>query len=77
MGLMGVLGIIVGVIALISLFYTWVIARDQKKLQGEFDTQLDEKVQAHPYIRNPIFIACLVGIAVCLALIAYMAVIYY
>ncbi len=74
---MGVLGIIVGVIALISLFYTWVIARDQKKLQGEFDTQLDEKVQAHPYIRNPIFIACLVGIAVCLALIAYMAVIYY
>ncbi|MBM7703407.1 hypothetical protein [Metabacillus iocasae] len=77
MGLMGVLGIIVGIIALISLFYTWIIARDQKKLQGEFDTQLDEKVQAHPYIRNPIFIACLIGITICLALIAYMAVIYY
>ncbi|MFC0045579.1 hypothetical protein ACFFMF_14275 [Metabacillus iocasae] len=74
---MGVLGIIVGIIALISLFYTWIIARDQKKLQGEFDTQLDEKVQAHPYIRNPIFIACLIGITICLALIAYMAVIYY
>ncbi|RFU69952.1 hypothetical protein D0463_00930 [Bacillus sp. V59.32b] len=47
---------VIGII-LVSLIYTISAGRTQKAMKGEFDSQLNENVQNHPYLRNPIFLA--------------------
>jgi hypothetical protein len=48
--------IVIGII-LVSLIYTLRTAKTQKVLKGEYDTQINENVEGHPYVRNPVFLA--------------------
>jgi Ca2+/Na+ antiporter len=64
--------IVVGIL-LISLIYTWRVAKSQKAVKETHDSQISEKVQNHPYLRNPIFIAYFVFVILLLLIIAYAA----
>lgn len=55
-----------------SLYYTLVIAKTQKAAK-EIDAPIDEKVQQHPYLRNPIFIAYIVMLVVLVGFVIYYA----
>ncbi|MDQ0229533.1 hypothetical protein [Metabacillus malikii] len=61
------------VIAVISLIYTFRVGRDISARRAKYDGPIDEKVQEHPYIRNPIFLACLIAGIFSLAYIFYLA----
>ncbi|KFZ32372.1 hypothetical protein JS44_09610 [Anoxybacillus flavithermus] len=52
----------------------YVSSRKATKVQGEYDAPVSEKVAAHPYVRNPIFIAYIVFVALLLGYIAYVAI---
>ncbi|WP_153126244.1 hypothetical protein [Peribacillus tepidiphilus] len=67
-----ILSLIVVVIIGFSFVYTTIIVKNQKNIKGEFDSQISEKVQEHPYIRNPIFIAYLVFAGLLLLYIFYL-----
>jgi hypothetical protein len=67
-----ILSLIVVVIIGFSFVYTTIIVKNQKNIKGEFDSQISEKVQEHPYIRNPIFIAYLVFGGLLLLYIFYL-----
>jgi len=58
-------------ISLISLFYTLRVAKSQKVIKGSNDTQITDKVQKHPYIRNPVFLANIIFFVLLLFIIAY------
>ncbi|WP_171700622.1 hypothetical protein [Anoxybacillus sp. CHMUD] len=60
-------GVLVG-----GFVYTYQVGKRQKT-QGEYDTSVGEKVAAHPYVRNPVFIAYIVFVALLLGYIAYVA----
>lgn len=60
------------VIVAYSLYYTLVIAKSQKTAK-EFDAPVNEKVQEHPYLRNPIFIAYIVMLVVLVGFVIYYA----
>ena len=77
MSMMMILSVLVFLISIVGLIYTYVVMRNQKYLQSEMDTKLNARVQAHPYIRNPIFIAWIFVILAFLAIIAYVAALYY
>jgi hypothetical protein len=59
-----------------SLVYTFKVAQQQKALKNELDTDLPDKVQEHPYTRNPIFLAFLISAALVILLILYFAIAY-
>lgn len=63
--------VVAGIVAY-SLYYTLVIVRSQK-VAKEFDAPIDEKVQEHPYLRNPIFIAYIVFAVIVVGIIIYFA----
>ena len=63
--------VMAGIVAY-SLYYTLVIARSQKTAK-EFDAPIHEKVQEHPYLRNPIFIAYIVLAVILVVIIIYYA----
>lgn len=69
-----ILMILVIGIVLVSLVYTLIIGRTQKALKGEYDTQIDEKVQNHPYLRNPVFLAFALFFVLVLGYILYWSV---
>jgi hypothetical protein len=73
---MAQLSFILGVVALLvltgGLIYTYKIGRRQK-LQREYDTEISEKVEEHPYIRNPVFLAYIIGIGLVIAYMIYIA----
>ncbi|PLS16832.1 hypothetical protein CVD28_15535 [Bacillus sp. M6-12] len=54
-----------------SLAYTFIIAKNQRLLKGELDSSIDQKVQSHPYIRNPVFLSFLILALVFILFIAY------
>ncbi|RUQ30618.1 hypothetical protein ELQ35_07965 [Peribacillus cavernae] len=62
--------LVIGVI-LVSLIYTVSVGRTQKALKGEYDTQINENVQNHPYLRNPIFLAIAIFFIFVLGYILY------
>lgn len=64
--------IVMAGVVVYSLYYTLVIARSQKTAK-EFDAPVDEKVQQHPYLRNPIFISYLVMLVVLVGFVIYYA----
>ncbi|WP_243293057.1 hypothetical protein [Bacillus sp. FJAT-47783] len=72
---------ILGIIALIILVTSLVLTMRAGKLvdtrQSEFDSKINEKVQEHPYIRNPIFLAYVIGIGVVIVYLIYMGVTFY
>ncbi|MHC0035610.1 hypothetical protein [Pseudoneobacillus sp. C159] len=66
------LSLIVGVVILVGLIYTLQLARRQR-YQSEYDAEISEKVQAHPYTRNPVFLAYIIGLGLALCWIIYVA----
>jgi hypothetical protein len=56
-----------------GLLYTYRIGKRQK-LQGEYDTEIDEKVAEHPYILNPVFLAYFIGIGLVIVYALYIAI---
>ncbi|RFU71088.1 hypothetical protein D0469_03885 [Peribacillus saganii] len=66
-----VLIVISAVIVGFALAYTFSIARNQRVLKGEFDSSIDEKVQSHPYIRNPVFLTFFIFVLVVILFIVY------
>ncbi|MRX73783.1 hypothetical protein GJU40_16700 [Bacillus lacus] len=72
--------IVLSVVALLivsyGLFYTVKVGKMVDSRQSEHDTDINPKVQAHPYLRNPIFLTYLITAALITAYIIYMAVRY-
>ncbi|KEZ53981.1 hypothetical protein ACK1LH_08040 [Metabacillus indicus] len=56
-----------------GLLYTIGVGRLVDTRKSEHDTQMNEKIQAHPYIRNPVFLACLIAAAFIAVYIFYLA----
>lgn len=71
--LVSVLVVIVLLILATSLIYTFKVGKLATSRRSEIDTQINEKVQEHPYLRNPIFLAILIFATLVLAFIFYMA----
>lgn len=61
-------------VVIVSLFYTWGIARAQKKRAGNLDSSIPGEVKEHAYIRNPIFLTYIIVLTIALLFIAYFAV---
>ncbi|MGR3763670.1 hypothetical protein [Rossellomorea sp. NS-SX7] len=56
-----------------SLYYTFRVAGQEKRLKGDFDTDIPEAVKQHPYIRNPVFLAILVFTVFVVVMILYLS----
>ncbi|WP_163103364.1 hypothetical protein [Peribacillus alkalitolerans] len=69
-----ILAIILSAIGLTGILYTVSLGKSRKALRGEFDTHIDEKVQEHPYMRNPIFLAYILFFGLLLVYIIYFAI---
>jgi hypothetical protein len=67
------LSVIAFLILVVGFIYTYRIGKNQRYQRGEYDTEINEKVQDHPYIRNPVFIAYFIFIALLLAYLIYIA----
>ena len=70
------LSLIVIAIAGYSLVYTFRIAGQQKRLDGDFDTDIPDVVKDHPFIRNPIFVSFMVATVLITLFIIYWAIRY-
>jgi hypothetical protein len=68
--------IIVGVLA-VSLVYTLVIARKQKAIEGEIDTNIPKPVQKHAYLSNPIFFSYGIFFVLVLFIILFCAITFF
>lgn len=68
--------VIFGILA-VSLISTWSLARKQKAVEGEIDTQIPKPVQEHVYMRNPIFLAYIIFFALVLFIILFVAITFY
>ncbi|WP_143415886.1 hypothetical protein [Geobacillus sp. E263] len=70
------LSIIVILIAVIAGVYTYRLGR-QQKWQEELDAPVPEKVQEHPYLFNPVFLAYVLPGLLAVVVIVYLALRYY
>lgn len=61
------------IISIVSLIYTFKVGRTVSERRVKQDGQISEKVQEHPYIRNPVFLAFLIAGLLSLAYIFYLA----
>lgn len=43
-----------------ALRYTWSLAKSQKNVKGDLDSEIPGPVQRHAYINNPIFLTYLI-----------------
>lgn len=68
-----VLSVIAFLILGIGVLYTYRIGQNQKYSKKQYDTQINEKVQAHAYIRNPVFLTYIIMFVLTLAFILYWA----
>ncbi len=69
-----VLSLIVVVLLLVSLGYTFFVAKTQKELKGEQDISISDEVKRHPYMGNPIFLAMGIAAILIVLYIIYMMV---
>ncbi|PJN86977.1 MULTISPECIES: hypothetical protein [Bacillaceae] len=67
-----ILLIVVTVMALYLLFYTYSVARAQK-VKARYDSTIDDAVKEHPYLKNPIFVSLIVGTLLVAGFIFYYA----
>lgn len=72
-----ILAIIVLIIAVIGLVYTYRTGKLVDARQSEFDTEISEKVQERAYLRNPIFLSYIIFIAFLLFYLIYSATVYW
>ncbi|WP_170006819.1 hypothetical protein [Bacillus fonticola] len=70
---MMILSIAAVVIAIFSLVYTLSVAKSQKSLKGDLDSEISQEVQEHTYVRNPVFLAFIIATVLILAFIMYTA----
>jgi hypothetical protein len=70
-----VMSVVAFLVATVGFIYTYSIGRNQK-FQGEYDTEISEKVQEHPYLRNPVFLAYIIVGGVAIISIIYFALTY-
>ncbi len=68
-----ILGIIALLILAASLIYTIKVGRLVGARKSNMDTQINEKVQEHPYMRNPVFLTYVIFGILALAFIFYLA----
>lgn len=66
------LSLIAAVVLTAGLLYTVRVAKRQR-YQGEYDADISEKIHDHPYTRNPVFFAYIIGIGIALAYMVYVA----
>jgi hypothetical protein len=64
---------IFGILA-VSLIITWVVGRQQKVVEGDFDTKIAKTVQKNVYTRNPIFLSYGIFFALLLFIILFVAI---
>ncbi|WP_057912269.1 hypothetical protein [Peribacillus muralis] len=67
-----ILLIIVTIMAIYLLYYTYSVARAQK-VKARFDSTIDDSVKEHPYLKNPIFVSLIVGTILVAGFIFYYA----
>ncbi|MFE4813504.1 hypothetical protein ACFQ9Y_20590 [Peribacillus simplex] len=67
-----ILIIIVTIMALYLLFYTYSVARAQK-VKARYDATIDDSVKEHPYLMNPVFVSLFVGTILVAGFIFYYA----
>ncbi|MFJ7752120.1 hypothetical protein ACQKGI_12705 [Peribacillus muralis] len=67
-----ILLIVVTVMALYLLYYTYSVARAQK-VKARYDSTIDDTVKEHPYLKNPIFVSLIVGTILVAGFIFYYA----
>ncbi|AOH54106.1 hypothetical protein ABE28_007055 [Peribacillus muralis] len=67
-----ILLIVVTVMALYLLYYTYSVARAQK-VKARYDSTIDDTVKEHPYLKNPIFVSLIVGTVLVAGFIFYYA----
>lgn len=67
-----VLLVLILITLIFGLLYTFKIGAEQKK-GSEFDSQIRENVQEHPYSLNPVFISYFIAIFLLLAYLVYVA----
>jgi len=72
-----VLAILVLIIAVVGLVYTYRTGKLVDVRQSEYDTEINEKVQERAYLRNPIFLAYIIFIGFLLFYIIYNATVYW
>lgn len=66
-----------GILALIvlagSLIYTYKVGKLANENGARFDSQINEKIQDHPYSLNPVFWVCVIAGILSLAYILYLS----
>ncbi|AXN40356.1 hypothetical protein [Peribacillus butanolivorans] len=67
-----ILLIVVIIMALYLLFYTYSVAKTQK-VKERYDSSIDESVKEHPYLRNPVFVSLYIGTILIAGFIFYYA----
>ncbi|MFE4895953.1 hypothetical protein [Peribacillus butanolivorans] len=67
-----ILLIVVIIMALYLLFYTYSVAKTQK-VKERYDSSIDESVKEHPYLRNPVFVSLFIGTILIASFIFYYA----
>jgi hypothetical protein len=60
-------------VLLSGLFYTFKVGSLVSVRQSEYDTEINEKTQRHPYLLNPVFLAYIIGIGLVIVYIIYHA----
>ncbi len=64
--------LILGLLILVGgLFYTIKIGRLVQARQSEFDTEISDKIQKHPVLLNPVFLAYVIGIGLMILYMLY------
>ncbi|MFB7641955.1 hypothetical protein [Peribacillus butanolivorans] len=67
-----ILLIVVIIMALYLLYYTYSVAKTQK-VKERYDSSIDESVKEHPYLRNPVFVSLFIGTILIAGFIFYYA----
>ncbi|WP_078547450.1 hypothetical protein [Litchfieldia alkalitelluris] len=60
-----------------GLLYTYKLGKRQHTMRQQFDTEINEKVKDHPYIRNPVFLTYVIASILTIGYIIYLSIISY
>jgi hypothetical protein len=69
-----ILSIAIVCILAVSLIITWSVGRQQKVVEGEFDSKIAKPVQKNVYTRNPIFLSYVIFFALLLFIVLFVAI---
>jgi len=69
-----ILSIAIFAILAVSLIITWTVGRQQKVVEGDFDTKIAKPVQKNVYTRNPVFLSYGIFFALLLFIVLFVAI---